>query len=62
MTEKQKQAIEILNHHLSESAMLTKEEYFMLMDIVIDCTPQIQYIPFQQPSGIQPYETYCQTK
>jgi len=43
MTEKQKQAIELLNHchswlYLSEEQAINDEEYMLLMDFVVDST------------------------
>lgn len=57
MTEKQKEAIEILND-LRYKTLITKEEYFLLMEFVVT-QPQISYIPYYPSSMTTPlYQTY----
>lgn len=57
MTEKQKQAIEILND-LRYKTLITKEEYFLLMEFAVT-QPQISYIPYYPSSMTTPlYQTY----
>ena len=57
MTDKQKQAIRILNN-LNERCgddVFNEEDYFLLMDFVVN-EPQLTYIPFTQtpPQPIDP--------
>lgn len=47
MTHKQKSAINVLND-LKLKTQITEEEYFMLMDFVVNTEPQISCIPSSQ--------------
>lgn len=60
MTEKQKQAIEILND-LRFKTLITKEEYFLLMKFVVT-QPQISYIPYYPSSMTTPLYQTCKTE
>lgn len=60
MTEKQKEAVKLLNNlRYSSGQSLNDDEYFLLMDFVLaEKEPQITYIPFAQPdTPLQPYYT-----
>lgn len=63
MTQKQQEAIEVLNKHLTTEGILSKEEYFKLMDFIME-SPSVQYIPYPQDTnpwiggGIL-YKPYC---
>ena len=51
MTNKQKEAIIILNK-IREAEVISDEEYFTLMEFVIeDKTTQIQYAPYYETKG-----------
>jgi len=56
MTEKQKQAIEILNN-LKWNTAIKEDDYFLLLEFVVvgDNKPQITYIPFA-PTDPQPLD------
>ena len=66
INEQQKQAIAVLNrlHGQGPNAdfLLTDEEYFMLMEYVLQEKPQIQFVPYE-PQPITPlyYRTTPQT-
>ena len=58
MTDKQKQAVKLLNklwNANGEIMTLSEDEYFLLMDFVVNA-PQIEYIPFTQtpPQPLDP--------
>lgn len=68
MTEKQKQAIKVLNRLkdilIRDAIIITEDEYFMLMEFVMNYKPDIQYSPFY-PQTIPTYEelkTICEQK
>lgn len=50
MTDKQKQAIKVLNRLkdilIRGTIVITEDEYFMLMEFVMNYKPDIQYIPY----------------
>ena len=46
MTSKQKEAIKVLND-LKQKVHITYDEYFMLLDFVVNNEQQISWIPFQ---------------
>lgn len=59
MTDKQKEAILLLNSIKAKSGM-TDEEYFTLMDFIIEAKMEIQYVPqptfpWTAPQPLQPY-------
>lgn len=55
MTEKQKQAIIILNK-IREAEVINEEEYFLLMEFVVeDKTTQLQYIPYYETKWNEVY-------
>lgn len=60
MTSKQKEAIKVLND-LKQKVHITYDEYFMLLDFVVNNEQQISWIPFQPntPLNYPPYETTC---
>ena len=58
MTDKQKQAVKLLNKLWNANGgimTLSEDEYFLLMDFVVN-GPQLEYIPFTQtpPQPIDP--------
>ena len=65
MTDKQKEAILLLNSikakpGMDGTAMMTDEEYFTLMDFIIEAKTEIQYVPqptfpWTAPQPLQPY-------
>lgn len=59
MTEKQKEAVKLLNNLRYCGQSLTDDEYFLLMDFVLaEKKQQVTYIPYVQPSTpLQPYYT-----
>lgn len=54
MTEKQKQAIKVLNRLkdilIRGTIVITEDEYFMLMEFVMNYKPDIQIIPSYSPT------------
>ena len=57
MTEKQKQAILLINELKYDKKALTIEEYFRLMEFIVgNNEPQISYIPYTQtdPQPLDP--------
>ena len=75
MTDKQKNAVKVLNRLHAPTAeqinMLTDDEYMMLLEMVLDCDrPKIEYYPFYPYTPINPidkplepyyYKPYCTT-
>lgn len=59
MTEKQKEAIMILNNIRAVSKALSEENYFLLLDFIVG-QPPIVNIPFQRETPY-PYETWITT-
>lgn len=45
MTEKQKEAIRVLNR-LKETGVLSEDEYFAIFEFVVLFKPEIQYVPY----------------
>ncbi len=62
MTSKQKEAIKVLND-LKQKVHITYDEYFMLLDFVVNNEQQIGWIPFQPNTPLSypqvTYETTC---
>jgi hypothetical protein len=62
MTSKQKEAIKVLND-LKQKVHITYDEYFMLLDFVVNNEQQISWIPFQPNTPLTypqvTYETTC---
>ena len=66
MTERQKEAIRILNkiRQVSSSCALSEDEYFLLLEFVVGNEPQMTYIPYQptitpQPLDPRSWEVMC---
>ena len=62
MTSKQKEAIKVLND-LKQKVHITYDEYFMLLDFVVNNEQQISWIPLQPNTPLTypqvTYETTC---
>ena len=61
MTDKQKEAVKLLNEirYAGESRPLNDDEYFLLMDFVVNNEQQISGIPFQPNTPLTyPQVTY----
>ena len=59
MTERQKEAVRILNRlkepvvkmgDVIREAAISEEEYFTLLEFVVESEPQMTYIPYPQPT------------
>ena len=56
MTERQKQAIALINELRYDKKVITIEEYFLLLEFIVGSNePQISYIPFTQTEP-QPFD------
>ena len=62
MSEKQKEAIKILNNLVARkdpegNDIMTTEQYFTLLEFVVEEQQQVLYVPepWPTPPGIQPY-------
>ena len=69
MTEKQKQAIKVLNRLkdilIRGTIVITEDEYFMLMEFVMNYKPDIQigpYYPQTMPITYEELKTICEQK
>lgn len=49
MNDKQKEALELLCDLRGKEA-ITKEQFYTLIEFVVDTQPHIQYIPFHDPT------------
>lgn len=58
MTEKQKQAIRVLNNIRAVSKVLSEKDYFLLLDFIIGQPPNI---PFQREEPFKPMEVWYDT-
>lgn len=66
MNEKQKQAIKVLNRLkdilIRGTIVITEDEYFMLMEFVMNYKPDIQYSPYypqKMPITYEELKTTC---